>query len=52
MVRPAPIATIPPYLKGVTILEPRGDVAADVAAAVARLARPWWKRLLRQAAIP
>src|SRR5262245_1574001 len=47
VVRPTPIATIPPYLKGVTLLEPRGNVAAEVAAAVARLGR-----LLRQAAIP
>src|SRR5262245_7720695 len=36
MVLPTPIATIPPYLKGVTIFEPRGNVPADVAAAVAR----------------
>jgi hypothetical protein len=31
----------------VTILEPPGNVAASVAAAVARLARPWWWRALR-----
>jgi TIR domain len=51
-VRSTPIAAIPPYLKGVTILEPQGNVAAEVAAAVARLGRPWWKRLIRPLAIP
>jgi hypothetical protein len=30
----------------------QGNVAAEVAAAVARLGRPWWKRLIRQVAIP
>jgi len=47
LVRPTPLATVPVYLRAVTILEPTGNVPAAVAAAVARLARPWWQRLAR-----
>jgi hypothetical protein len=50
MVKPTDLRAVPAYLKGVTILEPRGDVPAAVAAAVARLSRPWWWRLVRQSA--
>ena len=52
LVRPMALGTVPPYVRSVTILTPRGDVSAEVAAAVARLARPWWTRLLRQWAVP
>ena len=38
LLRPTPFATIPAYLKSVTVLEPGGNVAAEVVAAVARLA--------------
>ena len=36
---------IPPYLKSVTILEPAGNLAAEVSRAVAGLSRWNWKRL-------
>jgi len=52
MVQPMALGTIPPYVRSVTILSPRGDVSAEVAAAVARLARPGWMRLVRQWAVP
>jgi len=38
LLRPTPFATIPAYLKSVTVLEPSGNAAAEVVAAVARLA--------------
>ena len=38
LLRPTPFATIPACLKSVTVLEPSGNVAAEVVAAVARLA--------------
>ena len=38
MIRPTEYGAIDPYLASVTILEPRGDVAAEVAAAVEGLA--------------
>jgi tetratricopeptide (TPR) repeat protein len=37
VVAPTPIADIPEYLKAVTLLEPQGDIAAEVAATVQRL---------------
>jgi hypothetical protein len=37
---------VPPYLRAVTILRPAGNIAADVAAAVARMATPAWRRAL------
>ena len=37
LVEPTPIATIPPYLRAVTLLQPKGDVVAETVAAVARL---------------
>lgn len=37
MIQPMPIKEVPPYLRAVTILEPQGDVAADVAHAVSQL---------------
>jgi hypothetical protein len=40
MVSPTPYGAIPEYLKAVTVLEPQGNVVADTAAAVERLARP------------
>ena len=39
MVEPTPIASIPPYLRAVTVLQPKGDVVAETVAAVARLRR-------------
>ena len=37
MVAPTPIADVPGFLKSVTILEPKGNVAAEVASAVASM---------------
>lgn len=36
---PVDFATLPPYLRAVSVLEPRGDVAAEVADAVRRMER-------------
>jgi hypothetical protein len=47
MVEPVPIDAIPPFLRAVTILTPRGNLAAEVAAEAARLTAPWWRRMLR-----
>jgi len=40
MVQPTPVATLPPYLAAVTLLQPRGEIVAETVAAVARLGRP------------
>lgn len=37
LIEPTPIATIPPYLRSVTLLQPRGDPVAETVAAVSRL---------------
>lgn len=37
MVAPTPMATVPPYLSAVTVLQPRGEPVAETVAAVARL---------------
>jgi hypothetical protein len=34
-------------LRAVTILQPHGNVAAEVAAEVARMTAPWWRRMLQ-----
>jgi len=46
MVAPTPYDQIPGYLKAVTVLEPKGNVEADVASAVERLAQKRWRRRL------
>ena len=46
LAEPVPKETIPAFLRAVTILQPRGDIAAEVAAAVARMTAPWWRRML------
>jgi len=48
MVKPTEKARIPAFLRSVTILQPDGNVAAEVVAAVARLARPWWADAVRR----
>ncbi len=45
-VEPTPTTTVPAFLRAVTILQPRGDIAAEVAAAVDRMTAPWWRRML------
>jgi hypothetical protein len=47
MVEPVPKEAIPAYLRAVTILQPRGNLTAEVAAEVARLTAPWWRRMLK-----
>ncbi|HKG94048.1 MAG TPA: toll/interleukin-1 receptor domain-containing protein [Gemmatimonadaceae bacterium] len=47
MLRPTPRDAIPAYLRAVTYLEPRGDVVAEVADAVRRLARGQGRGRLR-----
>ncbi len=37
LVEPTPLASIPPYLRAVTLLQPKGDVVAETVAAMARL---------------
>ncbi|MGZ8982091.1 MAG: hypothetical protein ACXW2D_15205, partial [Burkholderiaceae bacterium] len=37
VVAPTPMASIPPYLKAVTLLQPRGEVVAETLAAVSQL---------------
>lgn len=37
LVEATPLAAIPPYLRAVTLLQPKGDVVAETVAAVARL---------------
>jgi hypothetical protein len=39
LLEPTPIASIPAYLRAVTLFEPKGNAAAEVAAHIARLAR-------------
>ena len=46
--QPTPNAQIPAYLRAVSILRPAGSVAAEVVAAVDRLLKPRWLRLLRR----
>jgi hypothetical protein len=51
VVAPTDRASIPAYLKGVTLLTPVGNVPASVAASVARVARPAWRRVAPWAAV-
>ena len=46
MTEPTPIESIPAFLQAVTILKPRGNLVAEVAAEVERLTAPWWRRML------
>lgn len=50
MLRPTPLNTVPEYLRLVTILEPQGNVAAEVAAEVDRITRRF-QRLLKRATV-
>ena len=51
MVKSTELASVPAYLKGVTILEPPGNIPAAVAMAAARVARPWYWHLVRRWAV-
>jgi hypothetical protein len=46
VVEVTPKEVIPAYLRAVTILKPRGNLVAEVAAEVARMGAPWWRRML------
>jgi len=43
---PTPKEAIPAFLRAVTILQPHGDLVAEVAAEVARIGAPWWRRMI------
>jgi hypothetical protein len=47
LVEPVSKEAIPAFLRAVTILHPRGNVTAEVAAEVARMTAPWWRRMLQ-----
>jgi hypothetical protein len=42
-----PKEAIPEFLRAVTMLQPRGDLAAEVTAEVDRMTAPWWRWFLR-----
>lgn len=46
LVEPVPKDAIPAFLRAVTMLQPRGNVTAEVAAEVARMTAAWWRRML------
>src|SRR4029453_6051765 len=48
IVKPTDKNAIPAFLRSVTLLQPGGNVAAEVVAAVDRLARPWWADAVRR----
>lgn len=47
LIRPVPLDSVPLYLRAVTVLQPRGDLPAEVTAAVQSMAS--WRRLWRPA---
>jgi len=47
LVEPVPKEAIPIFLRAVTMLQPQGNVTAEVAAEVARMTAPWWRRMLQ-----
>jgi hypothetical protein len=47
LTEPIPKQAIPEFLRAVTMLQPRGDLAAEVAAEVDRMTGPWWRWFLR-----
>jgi tetratricopeptide (TPR) repeat protein len=51
MVQPTDAASIPPYLRAVVMLRPAGSIPAEVVAAVDRLSKPRWLRILRRYAV-
>src|SRR5262245_30616058 len=46
IVEPVARESIPAFLRAVTMLSPRGNLAAEVAAAVAFMTASWWRRML------
>lgn len=47
LTEPIPKDTIPEFLRAVTMLQVRGDVAAEVTAEVDRMTMPWWRWFLK-----
>ena len=47
MIRPVPVDALPPYLRAVTLLEPEGNIVAEILEAVGALSG--WRRYARQA---
>ena len=47
LTEPVPKEAIPEFLRAVTILQPIGDIAAEVTAEVARMTEPWWRWFLK-----
>jgi hypothetical protein len=47
VIEATPKDAIPAFLRAVTILRPRGNLVAEVAAEIARMTAPWWRWLLR-----
>ncbi len=47
LTEPVPKEAIPEFLRAVTILQPIGDIAAEVTAEVDRMTEPWWCWFLR-----
>jgi tetratricopeptide (TPR) repeat protein len=47
LTEPVPKEAIPEFLRAVTILQPRGDIAAEVTAEVDRMTQPRWRWFLR-----
>lgn len=46
IVEAVPRDSIPAFLRAVTILNPKGNLTAEVTAAVAFMTAPWWRRML------
>ena len=46
MIEPVPTDAIPAYLRAVTILDPKGNLTAEVAQEVARMSASWWRKML------
>jgi len=51
LVMPTEAVSIPAYLRAVVMLRPAGNIPAEVVAAVDRLLKPRWARLLRRSAV-
>lgn len=47
LTEPVAKEAIPEFLRAVTMLQPRGDLAAEVTAEVGRMTEPWWHWFLR-----
>ena len=46
IVEAVPSDSVPAFLRAVTMLNPKGNLSAEVAAEVARMTAAWWRRML------